>query len=135
MSLYVDTSALLKRYVDEPDSARAEQYLLADTVWITARHTFVEMRRNLARLLEGKALAGARSAFSTDWRRTNIVEIDETTAEIAAQIGETTGCRTLDALHLAAAMRVGGPGAVTVLTFDVRQAQAARTIGLAVIGA
>jgi hypothetical protein len=53
----------------------------------------------------------------------------------SAQIGEATGCRTLDALHLAAAMRVGGPGSITVLTFDVRQAQAARTLGLGVAGA
>jgi len=41
VSLYVDTSALLKRYVEEPDSAAAERYLLADPSWVTARHTQV----------------------------------------------------------------------------------------------
>jgi len=30
MALYVDTSALLKRYLDEPDSDQAELYLLGD---------------------------------------------------------------------------------------------------------
>jgi predicted nucleic acid-binding protein len=45
-----------------------------------------------------------------------------------------TGVRTLDALHLAAAQRVGG-AAVPFLTFDVRQAQAARGLGLTVVGA
>jgi predicted nucleic acid-binding protein len=42
--------------------------------------------------------------------------------------------RTLDALHLAAAQRVGGP-AMPFLTFDLRQAQAARSLGLTVVGA
>jgi predicted nucleic acid-binding protein len=53
---------------------------------------------------------------------------------MAAAIAELTGARTLDALHLAAAQRVGGP-AVPFLTFDVRQARAARGLGLTVVGA
>jgi predicted nucleic acid-binding protein len=53
---------------------------------------------------------------------------------MAAAIAELTGVRTLDALHLAAAQRVGG-AAVPFLTFDVRQAQAARGLGLTVVGA
>ncbi len=40
--------------------------------------------------------------------------------------------RTLDALHLGAARRLGT--ALTFLTFDVRQAQAARELGLTVAG-
>jgi predicted nucleic acid-binding protein len=93
VGLYVDSSALPKRYVDEPDSDAAE-----------------------------------------DLRALWIVELDEVTCETAAGIAEMTGVRTLDALHLAAAQRAGGPG-FPFLTFDVRQAQAARTLGLAVVGA
>lgn len=44
------------------------------------------------------------------------------------------GARTLDALHLGAAQRLGA-SAITFLTFDVRQAQAARSIGITVVGA
>lgn len=43
-----------------------------------------------------------------------------------------TGARTLDALQLAAARRIGG-AAVSFVTFDIRRAQAARTLGLAVL--
>jgi predicted nucleic acid-binding protein len=39
----------------------------------------------------------------------------------------------MDALHLAEAQRLGGPG-VPFLTFDLRQAQAARALGLTVVG-
>jgi predicted nucleic acid-binding protein len=134
VSLYVDSSALLKRYVDEPDSEVAESILRSDPSPLTARHTIVEVRRTLARLLSGRALADARSAFLRDVDVLSIVELDEVTCEAAAAVAEVTGARTLDALHLAAVQRVGGP-AVPLLTFDVRQAQAARTLGLTVVGA
>jgi predicted nucleic acid-binding protein len=61
-----------------------------------------------------------------------VVGLDATTCNEAAAIAERTGCRSLDALHLGSAVRAG---AATVLTFDVRQAQAGRAIGLTVVGA
>jgi uncharacterized protein len=134
MSTYVDTSALLKRYVDEADSATADAMLRADLALLTARHTIVEVRRNLARLLSGRDLVAARATFAEDLRSISIVELDEVTCESAATIAETTGVRTLDALHLAAAQRVSAPG-LGFLTFDLRQAQAARALGLTVVTA
>lgn len=134
MSLYVDSSALLKRYADEPDSETAESLLASDPSLVTARHTIVEVRRNLARLFEAREAAAARSAFMQDVGALSIVELDEVTCEMAAAIAELTAVRTLDALHLAAARRVGG-AAVPFLTFDLRQAQAARGLGLTVVGA
>jgi predicted nucleic acid-binding protein len=134
LSLYVDSSALLKRYVDELDSDAAEALLASDPALLTARHTIVEVRRNLARLLDQAGAAAARSAFTADLRSFALVELDEATCETAAGIAETTGVGTLDALHLAAVQRIGGP-AVPLLTFDVRQAQAARGLGLTVVGA
>jgi uncharacterized protein len=134
MSTYVDSSALLKRYVDEPDSAAVDGLLRADPELLTARHTVVEVRRNLARLLSGRALVDARRAFGVDLRSISIIELDPITCESAAMIAETTGARTLDALHLAAAQRVSAPG-MSFLTFDLRQAQAARALGLTVVTA
>jgi predicted nucleic acid-binding protein len=132
VSIYVDSSALLKRYVDEPDSDTADSLLRSDPSLLTARHTIVEVRRNLARLLGGREASAARRAFLDDVGVLSIVELDEVTCEAAAGIAETTGVRTLDALHLAAAQRLGG---TAFLTFDVRQAQAARSLGFTVIGA
>jgi predicted nucleic acid-binding protein len=133
VSLYVDSSALLKRYVDEADSDAADALLRSDPSLITARHTSVEVRRNLARVLSGRDLAEARADFARDLGTFAIIELDEQTCDAAAGLAEVTGVRTLDALHLAAAQRVGGP-AVPFLTFDVRQAQAARSLGLTVVG-
>jgi predicted nucleic acid-binding protein len=134
VSTYVDSSALLKRYIEEPDSEAADALLRADDELLTGRHTIVEIRRNLARLLSGAPLAAARRAFVDDLRSISIIELDEATCESAATIAETVGVRTLDALHLAAAQRISAPG-VGFLTFDVRQAQAARALGLTVLTA
>jgi uncharacterized protein len=133
VSLYVDSSALLKRYVDEPESAACEAILRSDPELVSGRHTVVEVRRNLARLLPGADLAAARSTFAADLESISLVELDATTCEAAAAIAEVTGARTLDALHLSAAQRVGGT-ALPFVTYDVRQAQAARSLGFTVLG-
>jgi len=133
MAQYVDSSALAKLYVQEAESDTAQRLLEADREWISAAHTFVEVRRVLSIRTDGRALAAARSNFLRDWERILVVQLDATTCASAASIAETTQARTLDALHLAAAMRAI-PGQRFV-TFDVRQADAARQLGFAVIGA
>jgi uncharacterized protein len=132
VTLYVDSSALLKRYVDEHDSDAAAMLMSSDPVLVTSRITEVEVRRNLARLLDGSALSNARVQFSQDLDAFALVGLDPTTCNEAARIAETTSCRSLDAIHLASALRAGA--ATTVLTFDVRQAQVARSLGLFVAG-
>ena len=107
MSQYVDSSAFLKLYLEEPDSTVAQAYLEADLEWVSARHTAVEVRRNLARLLDGADLAAARRQFARDWESTAVVELTDFVCETAAELAEITGVRTLDALHLGAAKAVG----------------------------
>ena len=133
MTLYVDSSALLKRYIDEHDSAVARDLLATDPVLVTSRLTEIEVRRNLTRLLSGDQLRQARRQVALDLDALALIAVDATCCNEAARISEQTLCRSLDAIHLAAALRAGP--ATTVLTFDQRQAQAARSLGLATIGA
>jgi hypothetical protein len=58
VTLYVDSSALVKRYIDEHDSQVAVELMARDVVLVTSRLTEVEVRRTLTRLLDGDALAG-----------------------------------------------------------------------------
>ena len=132
MTLYVDTSALIKRYVYERDSEVAEQLMLTDPVLVTSWLTEVELRRNLTRLLEGDDLVRARRRAQADLDAFALVNLDAATCTDAARIAEQTLCRSLDALHVAAALRTGQ--LTTLLTFDIRQAQAARSVGLPVVG-
>jgi predicted nucleic acid-binding protein len=134
VTLYVDSSALAKRHVAEADSDIAEALLLSDAEWISANHTYVEVMLALTRRLEEKDARLARDAFEDDWTRLLVVALDHDICRRAAVIGVTTGTRTLDALHLAAAERAGG-SALRFLTFDTRLAQAARSIGFTVVGA
>jgi uncharacterized protein len=132
VTLYVDSSALLKRYIDERDSEAAIELMASDPVLVTSRVTEVEVRRNLTRLLDGPALLGSRRTFNADLDAFALVGIDAAICTEAARLAEQTLCRSLDAIHLASALRAGR---ATVLTFDIRQAVAARTIGLRVVGA
>ena len=132
MTLYVDTSALLKRYVSEPDSDLAVHLMMSDPVLVTSRLTEIELRRNLARLLDPEDLLSVRRRVQVDLHSLALIDIDSVTCHQAALIAEQTLCRSLDALHVAAARRVGA--STTFLTFDIRQGQAARSSGLTVIG-
>lgn len=100
---------------------------------VTSRITEIDVRRNLARLLDGDSWTTTRGQFAIDLDAFALIGLDATTCNEAAAIAERTQCRSMDALHLGSAVRAGA--STTVLTFDVRQAQAARAIGLTAIGA
>ena len=133
MTTYVDSSALLKNYFAEPDSSLAERLLNSDTVLVTSWVTVVEVRRNLARVLRGTELREAKDQFAADMESMALVAIDESVCRAAAQIGEQLGVRSLDAIQLASAQRLAIPS-LPFVTFDLRQAQAARSLGFAVLG-
>ena len=132
--LYTDSSALIKRYVAEEGSDAAESVLLADTDWVTGRHTFVEVMLAMTRRLGDAERAVASAAFERDWRRTHVVAMDDAVCRRAAELGIAAGARSLDALHLAAAERVGGRS-IPIVTFDLRLGLVARALGFGVIGA
>jgi predicted nucleic acid-binding protein len=134
VTLYVDSSALIKRYVVEDGSDLAEAVLLADTEWVTGRHTFVEVMLAIHRRLGDTERGVAMAAFERDWDRTFVVALDDAVCRRAAEFGVATGARSLDALHLASADRAGGRS-VPIVTFDVKLGLAARAIGFNVIGA
>lgn len=134
MTTYVDSSALLKAYIEEADSDVAERLLAADPVLVTSWITLVEVRRNLGRLLEPHDLADVRRRFERDLDELALVSVDRVVCESAADIGEQLGVRSLDAIHLACARRLQVPG-LSFVTFDLRQAQAARSLGFTVLGA
>ena len=134
MTLYLDSSAMLKRYVDEPDSDRFNDILGADHRRLTSRIAWVEVWRNLGARLNHDHARAARQAFRADWRRLGVVEMDAVLAEEAGRLADLTRCRSLDAIHLAAMARAG-PDGISLVTADLRQAQAARSLGWTVLGA
>jgi predicted nucleic acid-binding protein len=78
-------------------------------------------------------VAAVQSAFRTDWEHLALVEVDDVLCRDAGDIGAVTGARSLDAMHLAALQRAG-PQGITLVTADLRQAQAGRSLGFEVLG-
>ena len=133
MTSYVDSSTLVKRYVDEPDSELAVALLDADPVLVTSWISVVEIRRHLSRLLRGSALEAARRQLVDDLDAMALMVVDAATCMSAARVAEDLGVRSLDSIHLASAQRLLIP-ALHFITFDRRQAQAARSLGFTALG-
>ena len=79
----------------------------------------------------GATRATQLGLLDDDWARFLSVPIDFDGLERAQTIGCEFGVRTLDAIHLAAALTV--PDGPRFLTFDRRQEEAAVALGLPVI--
>jgi predicted nucleic acid-binding protein len=135
VTLYADANAILKLYVEEADSDKAEAILRSDPDWITGFHTLVEVRRNLRRVLDGAALLDARQQFDADWDALRSIELDERICTRSAELAESTGVRSLDALHLGTAASAGADEGLLFVTFDRALATAARSLGWTVFGA
>lgn len=133
MTTYLDSSAWLKRYIDEDGSGLVAEVVEEEPALITCSITEVEVRRNLERLVPEHAHQ-LKAQFLEDLAACHVVEIDRSLIRIAASIAETTLARSLDALHLAAAERIGGGPGLRFLTFDRRQARVARELGLSLGG-
>ena len=125
---YVDTSALLKRVVIEPESTAVRTLLRraneAGDLLTSSSLAWLEMWRSFRRL-------GLTNVQSTVNRATaGIAEfpLDDATLQRARRIGADE-LRSLDAIHLSAAI---GVGAHTVVTYDPRLAGSAQALGLVV---
>ncbi len=131
--LFLDTSALLKRYVQEDGTALVLELMERDAAWVASALAYAESRVSLCHLaFAGSGRDEACDRLADDWERFTAVPIDGRCLADAAGIGCAHKLRTLDAIHLATADRLPKP--LTFLTFDRRQAAAARALGMAVVG-
>lgn len=132
--LFLDTSALVKRYSEESGSDLVLRRMDEDARWVVSSLAGTETEIVLCRLgFDPDESPDPWHRFRQDWERCHLVPVDVACLERAVDIGCRYDVRTLDALHLAAADRLPRP--VTFLTFDRRQADAARAMGLVVEGA
>jgi predicted nucleic acid-binding protein len=132
--LFLDTSALVKRYVAEEGTDLVVGRMLDDTEWVVSALARSETEITLCRLgFSADESEEVRQRLRDDWERCHVVPVDPACLDRAAEIGCQFEVRTLDALHLAAADRLPRP--VLMLTFDRRQANAARSMDLVVEGA
>jgi len=124
--VYLDTSALGRVLLGEPDSAAVIAALADFDQRVASRLLRIELRRLALRhevLDHADQLLGAVA----------LVPLDEPLLEAAETVppGEVA---TLDAIHLATALRLASAGAIeVVMTYDRRLASGARHHGLEVL--
>ena len=122
---YVDASAVVKLIVRAPESESFQRWYVEAERVATSRVGIVEIER------------AARRQSHIESRRMQvlseleIIELDAAIGRLASGVGPAS-IRTLDAIHLASAMRLQ-PDLDAFVTYDDRLAAAARAIGLPVI--
>jgi len=140
---YADPSALLKLYVHERESAAISGWRarIGGALPVT-EHGRLEIVNGICLAAFRKAISGdasidALASFDEDVAEGRYVHADvlwraavRRANEMARTHTTTIGCRTLDVLHVATALELGLKDFVT---FDRRQQQLARAVGLKVV--
>ncbi len=137
MILYLDTSAVVKLYVEEVYSDQVIQQVARAEISATSRIAFVETLAGVARKLrdgdisrkEHEVLLGE---FETDWNNFFVVEVTEEVCGISRDLLKDHPLRAFDAIHLASAvlLRRKIKEDVWFSSFDKRLAAAAQAEGL-----
>jgi predicted nucleic acid-binding protein len=137
MIVYLDASALVKRYVAESGSAEVGQLIAQADAVGTSLISRAEVAAALAKavrmdvLSRDEALA-ALQVFRAQWTDLARLQLTELILAQADSLAWEHGLRGYDALHLAAALfwqeTLGEP--VTLATFDLQLWHAGRAAGL-----
>lgn len=138
MIVYLDASALVKRYIRETGSAEVSSLLATASLVGTAIVSRVEVVAALAKAARMKLVArtGAAAAvqsFTLEWESFVRLQLSEPLVSRAAGLSWAHGLRGYDAMHLAAGLfwqEMMGE-AVTMATYDWQLWDAAQAAGLA----
>ncbi len=134
MTLALDTTALLSRFLDGPTRPLIVEAMDADRDWCASALALSEALMLMDRLGDDPHRTDElRRALRDDWERINVVPVDGVCLDRAAELGRTQPLRTVDAIHLAAADRLPRP--LTFATFDPAQIPVALALGFDVLGA
>jgi predicted nucleic acid-binding protein len=135
MSLYLDTSALVKWYIEESDSDAFDDFLARRSGASISRLTIVELRSVLGRRRRNREISGAteRAAFGLFESHVRDGLLDVLAMHDAHFVGALEimqnlpriPLRTLDALHLAVAR---ANSILAVATADRLMVRAARAL-------
>lgn len=138
MILYLDTSALVKLYVQEAHSSRVRGWVQEAEIVATCRVAYPETLSAIRRrFTEGDLTRKEQDLllgrFSKDWTHFAAVDFDE---REAGRLVIKHGLRGLDALHLSAAIQLRsaqGSLALAFASFDAKLNSAAATEGFVVL--
>jgi predicted nucleic acid-binding protein len=123
--VYLDSSALVKMVVAERESPALRRLLQRHRTRVSCTLARTEVVRAV-RHLGPRAIARARQVV----QRIDLVRLDDGLLDAAGAL-DTGVLRSLDAIHLAAALTVAAQ-LEALVTYDAQMADAARLLGLSV---
>jgi predicted nucleic acid-binding protein len=118
---------LVKRYVAEPGSDAVLRTMDGASGWHICRIGYAETLIALTRAAGGSGRAPRR--FMDEWPLFNVVEVNQALVESAVKLATAEDLRTLDSLHLAAALLLP-PRDRVMATWDERLWRASERNGL-----
>ncbi len=124
--VYLDSSAIVKLAVREPESDALRRHLRRRRPWISSSLARTEVLRSLLPAGEAAVVAG-RAVLA----RCDLVRVNDGVLNIAGTM-QPLALRSLDAIHLATAERLGSDVSELVI-YDERMAEAARRMGYRVL--
>jgi predicted nucleic acid-binding protein len=125
---YLDASAVVKLLMEEPETAALRRRLPA---W-PRRASAALLRVELLRTVKRAGLPGLLRDARRQLAAIHLIRMDDDLLDRAAAL-EPPSVRSLDAIHLAAALSLGTElGAI--VTYDARMSEAAQALGLPVVG-
>jgi predicted nucleic acid-binding protein len=134
MTLALDSSALLARYLEHPARAVVISAMQADSDWCASALVLPECLALLARLVDDPLeRADVARSVRADWQRITVVPVDQLCLDRAGELVAAHPLRMVDAIHLAAADRLPRP--VRYATFDDHQIPVALALGFEVVSA
>ena len=137
--LYLDSSALAKRYLEEAGTARVLELFNTDHHLITSRLTQVEVtsaavRRGRAGEIPDDLLRDVLVPLDDDLRAAlEVSPLSESTLIRSTDVARGHGLRAADAVQLACCLTARSSGEVTLVSSDEELNTAARAEGLTVI--
>jgi len=134
VTLYLDTSSLVKLYVTETGSQMVRQLVAEASVVATSVVAYAETRAALARLRRDGALTAAKLTsvkreFEEQWPTYLTLDATDALCRAAGELAEQYGLRGFDSLHLATfgeVSRRAGTDEARFSSFDDRLNQSAR---------
>ncbi len=137
MRLYLDTSALVKLYVDEESSTMVREAVSRSQLVATSAVAYVEARAAFSRRRREGGLSPLDyrrcvRRFNVDWPRYLRIDLTESLIRAAAVAAEKYHLRAYDAIHLASALTLRDRLAVPIVfgCWDATLERAARRAGL-----
>jgi predicted nucleic acid-binding protein len=130
--VYLDTSALVKLYVEEPGSPEVASAIERASGAATARISYAEARAAFARLRRERRVTNAElrrlvQELDEDWHAFSVVEITDAVVRRAGSLAERYDLRAYDAIQLAAALDLRRAGVeLAFASFDAKLNHAAR---------